>query len=168
MKRLVNKLVLASLISVQSVSANEAASVKAANVEEQSSFQLKVSSKEGEIIDEIITTMGKTNVIALGFKQGHLKALGAKLHGVGALQFLAYIFSHKELKSYMGNIRKSSFKWNGFMSGIITGLNKEADTGELQAKLPGFAKLVDAQYEPLLAKAKERDWDGFVTLLIKT
>ncbi len=130
------------------------------------SFTLSVSEEKGKIIEEIVSTIGKTSVISLGFKQGHLKALGKQLNGVGPLQFLAYIFSSEELTDHMKNIRKSSFKWNGFIDGLKTGLTKEADSNKLYIDLPGFAKVVQVEYQELESPAKARNWEDFVTVII--
>ena len=131
-------------------------------------FQLNVSERQGAIIREIVVTMGRTNVLALGFKQGHLRALGKKLGDVGAMQFLGYIFTQQHLSKYMKSIYSSSFKWNGFVDGLKPGLDKEADTNELFTMLPGFSKAVEVSYDPLLSKAKERDWPGFIAVMVKS
>lgn len=133
----------------------------------QENFTLEVTKEQGKIIEEIITTMGTSSVIGLGFKRGHLKALGKKLDGVGPLQFLGYIFSREDLKKQMKSIRNSSMKWNGFMDGLKPGLEKEVTSNQLFVKLPGFCKVVCAPQESLEKRAQERDWDGFVTVLIK-
>jgi hypothetical protein len=133
---------------------------------EESSFTLSVSPDKGKVIEEIITTIGKTSVLSLGFKQGHLKALGKQLSGIGPLQFLAYIFSHEELTNHMKSIRKSSFKWNGVIDGLKGNLTKEADSNVLFSQLPGFAKVVQADYAALEKRAKDRNWDEFVAVIV--
>lgn len=130
------------------------------------SFSLSVTREEAKVIDEIITTLGKNSVIALGFKQGHLRALGKKLNGVSSLQFLGYIFSHKELKEYMLDIRKSALKWNGFIDGMKPGLTKEAESKQLFQELSGFAKFLQVNYTSLETYAKENDWEKFVQMLL--
>jgi hypothetical protein len=134
----------------------------------ESSFTFSVSEEKGKIIEEIVSTIGKTSVISLGFKQGHLKSLGKQLSGLGPLQFLAYIFLNEELTHYMKHIRKSSFKWNGFIDGLKGGLTKEADSNKLFSQLPGFSKLVQVQYETLEPSAKSRNWEEFVSVIIYT
>lgn len=130
-------------------------------------FKIEVTQEHAVIIDEIITTMGNSSVIGLGFKRGHLHALGKKIDGIGSLQFLGYIFSQENLKKHMINIRKSSMKWNGFMDGIKPGLNKIEATKELYVDLPGFASTLKVATDPLVKKAEERDWNGFVSYLVK-
>ncbi len=132
-----------------------------------SNFKIEVTQEHAVIIDEIITTMGNSSVIGLGFKRGHLHALGKKIDGIGSLQFLGYIFSQEKLKKHMINIRKSSMKWNGFMDGIKPGLNKIEETKELYVDLPGFASTLKVATDPLVKKAEERDWNGFVSYLVK-
>ena len=132
-----------------------------------SAFIFSVSQEKGKVIEEIISTIGKASVLTLGFKQGHLKALGKQLSGVGPLQFLAYIFSNEELTNHMKNIRKSSFKWSGFIDGLKLGLTKEAESNKLYVELPGFAKVVEVEYQELEAPAKAKNWDEFVAVIIQ-
>lgn len=129
-------------------------------------FKMRVDKQKGEVISEIITTMGKSSLIGLGFKKNHLKALGKQLDGIGPLQFLGYIFSHEDLKLQMVNIKKSSMKWNGFIDGLKPGLNREAATKELYENLPGFATTLKVQLDPLKNLAENKDWDGFVAYLV--
>jgi hypothetical protein len=130
-------------------------------------FSVKVNENEGSAISEIVTTLGKSNLVALGLKKSHLKSLGGGLKGIGPLHFLGYIMSKDELKSYMRTIKKSSMKWNGFMDGLKPGFERELKEGKLAQDLPEFAKLVGVNPEQLLAKANEQNWDGFVELLIE-
>lgn len=169
-------LVVASLSVFASLSADEVTEPVAQTVEEtnvgnvvseQIDFKLEVSDDHAKIIDEIIVTMGSSSVIGLGFKKNHLKALGKKINGVGTLQFLGYIFTRDDLKKHMANIRKSSMKWNGFMDGVKPGLNKIEASKELYSDLPGFAKTLNVKTDPLVKKAEEKDWNGFVSYLIQ-
>lgn len=130
-------------------------------------FALRISQDEGKVIEEIVTTLGKNSLVSLGFKKGHLKNLGKQLRGIGCLQFLGYIFTKDELKLHMKAIQNSSFKWSGFMDGLKPGFEKEAKSNKLFEELPGFAATVHADYNKLLTKAKEGDWDEFVKTLIE-
>ena len=131
---------------------------------EETKFAVKVSEQEGKAIEEIVTTLGTSSAIALGFKRSHLKELGHGLKGIGSLHFLGYIFSHSELIAHMKTIHKSSLKWNGFMDGLKPGF--ERDPAKLLEEIPAFAKLVGADSSKLEAAAKERKWDDFVATLI--
>lgn len=141
--------------------------VAAAEVEKVT-FEIVVSQEKGEIIEEIITTMGTSSVIGLGFKKNHLKELGKKINDIGSLQFLGYIFSRPDLKKHMANIRKSSMKWNGFMDGVKPGLSKIEANNELYATLPAFCEKLKVKTDPLKKKAQEKDWNGFVAYLIQS
>lgn len=146
-------------------------SLSFANAEELRSvtteFVVKVSDNEGKSIEEIVTTLGTHSLVSLGLKKGHLKELGQGLKGIGCLHFLGYIFNHKELKAHMKTIQKSSFKWNGFMEGLKPGLERALKSKELLEELPSFAALTKVDYEKLLTRAKESNWDEFVGILVE-
>lgn len=125
-------------------------------------YAVKVSEQEGKIIDEILTTMGSSSVLSLGFKRTYLKELGKKITGIGSLQFLGYIAEHQDLKRHLKTIHESMFKWRGFMDGLRPGLEKEADRETLFAEIPAFAEKMGANSEQLAKLAKERKWDEFV------
>lgn len=131
-------------------------------------FSVKVSEDEGKAISEIVTTLGKTSLVALGFKKGHLKSLGQGLRGIGSLHFLGYILSNEELRSHMKTIRKSSFKWDGFMDGLKPGFERELKSNKLIEDLPSFAALTKADHQKLLVRAQEHNWDEFVAILVET
>ncbi len=130
-------------------------------------FVLNVDQKKGAIIEEIITTMGTSSTLGLGFKKNHLRSLGKQLDGLATLQFLGYIFSQPNLKKHMVSIHSSSLKWDGFMNGIKPGLAREASSKEFFEKLPGFAKIVNADVSTLSMHAEKQNWEAFVTHLVK-
>src|SRR3989338_1615779 len=130
------------------------------------SFKLEVTEEEGKVITEIITTIYKNNVISLGFKQGHLRKLGDKLHHVNPLQFLGYIFSDPTLSKYMVSIAKSSFKFNGIVDGLAPELKKMKQGKALGEELPSFAVFIKVSPDPLEKEVKENDWRGFVRAII--
>lgn len=147
--------------STLSMYAEEAAGAKS-DVKEEVLFEIKANQEEGRIIEEIVTTISKNNLLALGFKRGHLKALGQRLRHLGSLQFLGYIFSHDSLKMHMSSIRRSSAKWGGFVDGMVPGLNRDANADALNAILPSFAKFLNINADTLMQTAKKREWHAFV------
>jgi hypothetical protein len=130
-------------------------------------FVVKVSDNEGKAIEEIVTTLGTHSLVSLGFKKGHLKELGHGLKGIGCLHFLGYIFNNKDLRAHMKTIQKSSFKWNGFMEGLKPGFERALKSNQLIEDLPSFAALTKSDYQKLLTKAKESNWDEFVGILVE-
>ncbi len=129
-------------------------------------FVLSVKEEEEKAIDEILSTLSKNSLLALGFKKSRLQALGKKLHGVGSLQFLGYIFNKQTLKEQMRVIRKSSLKWNGFVEGFKPSLERSAQTKALYKELPGFCSFLNIEYLPLFRIAEQKDWEGFLGFLV--
>lgn len=131
-------------------------------------FTLEVPNEKKELIVELVSTMGTTSTIGLGFKKSHLEEIGRELRGVGPLHFLGYIFSRQDLKTHMKKIRKSSFKWNGFMKGLTPGMKRAYNNQTLMNRLPGFASYLKVSAEPLQKAAQQQDWHQFVEILINS
>ena len=129
-------------------------------------FTVVVTEAQGKAIEEIVTTLGTSSVLSLGFKKSHLKALGKQLKGVGSLNFLGFIFSRSDLKMHMTTIQRSSLKWDGFIDGLKPGFEHDTQSGKLSEDLPGFAVFVGADYNRLSTDVQKKDWEGFVSSLI--
>lgn len=129
-------------------------------------FTLTVSAEREKIIEEIVITMGDTNLLFLKFKERHLRELSKQLRGMGSLNFLGYIFTHSELKDRMEPIRDSSFKWNGFMESVRKGFVREKEAGGLLDEIPSFARFLSVNEAALIRFTEQNDWDGFVSYLV--
>lgn len=130
-------------------------------------FTLTINKSQARIVTEIVTTLGSQNLVSLGFKRKHLSGLGEKLNGLGAFHFLGYIFSEPSLKKHMGTIKKSNFKWNGFVSGIIPSLKIESQQQAFTQKIQAFAKYLQIPSTELEKKARDHEWDAFIAELVK-
>lgn len=130
-------------------------------------FVLTVSEERAQVIEEIVTTMGDTNVVMLKFKEKHLRELSQKLRGMGSFNFLGYIFTHPELKEKMPSIGDSSWKFNGFMGSVRKGFDRDRAAGTLWDQIPGFARLVDVDEARLKKFVQQSEWDDLVRYLIK-
>ena len=131
-------------------------------------FVLTVSSERAEIIDEIVTTMGNTNLILLKFKESQLKELSKKLKGMGSFNFLGYIFTQPELKEQMKAIEDSSWKFNGFMGSVRRGFDRDKASGSIWEQITGFARLLDVDEEKLHKFIEKSQWDELVHYLVET
>jgi hypothetical protein len=131
-------------------------------------FILEVPEEKQKIIIELISIMGNSSTLSLGFKKTHLEGLGKELKGVDTLQFLAYIFSEPSLHKHMRSIKGSSFKWVGFMRGIGPRLKQEQANQNFLEVLPAFAAFLSAPHERLEKAAKEQNWDEFILTLIES
>jgi len=133
---------------------------------DQKPFTANISGSQWRAIDEIISTMGKGSVLKLGWKYFHLKDLGEQLNELTPLEFLAGIFSQPHLARYMRDIRRSPYKWYGFMDGMHSKLKLEIEQHRLIEELPSFATFLGVDAGPLLSAAYQRDWDLLVHRII--
>jgi hypothetical protein len=131
-------------------------------------FELTVSQERAEIIEEVVTTMGTTNLIMLKFKQSHLKEISKNLKGMGSFNFLGYIFTHSDLKNYMEVIADSSFKFNGIMENTRKGFDRDKASGKIWEEIPGFAKLLSVDESKLHKYIEKSQWDELVRYLVET
>lgn len=136
------------------------------SIAEQKPFTANISGSQWRAIDEIISTMGKGSVLKLGWKYFHLKDLGEQLNELTPLEFLAGIFSQPHLARYMREIRRSTYKWYGFMDGMHSKLKFEIEQHRLIEELPAFAAFLGIDSAPLLSAAYQRDWDLLVHRII--
>ena len=140
---------------------------------EQVGFKYSVEDRLKKDIRFIISALGNDNALKLGKKQSELEKRGKTIEVVPTLQFLAVIFSEKELKKSMTKIKARgrvlfiAHPWKKLMSGISGGLKKQLDRGELMDQLPQFAELVGADYNALKRKAIKQNWEGFVSVLMQ-
>jgi hypothetical protein len=130
-------------------------------------FVLTVSDQRALVIEEIVTTMGQTNVIMLKLKEPKLKELSKTLKGMGSFNFLGYIFIHPELRLQMLPIEDSFFKFNAFMKSVRNGFDRDKANNTLDEQIPGFADLLRVDAAKLKKYADKSDWDGLVHYLIK-
>jgi len=115
-------------------------------------FSPKISSKDGERIEEIISTMANTSTLGLAFKSKHLRRLGDEVDKkVPPLEFLAYIFSHPQLAEYMARIQTSGFKYNGFVEGLQGNLMKLHKQGCLEEQGKEFAKYLNLDAKKIVS-----------------
>lgn len=130
-----------------------------------SSFKINATDREKKIIKEIITELGSRSLISLLAKKSDMDKLGDQIRNVPPLEFLAVIFSQKDLRDYMKTIRKSHFKWSNFIDEISTNMGREKKLPNYEDKIRSFADYMKVDEQELVRKAEEKDWSGFVNCL---
>ena len=129
-------------------------------------YQLPISDREKGLIDAIILTMAEKNVFQLAFEKKGLEKKGKRVNGVHPLRFIGYIFSTPGLKSAMRTIRKSSFKWDGFLGGFSKRMRLEYENNNLFRYVPGFCELVHADPAEVSHYIHKKDWEGLIISLL--
>jgi hypothetical protein len=129
---------------------------------------LVCTDEDKALMFELITTIESHAKLQLLFKIVHLKNIGAKLQHVHPLKFLAFIFTHPELKPLMSPISDDYFKWTEFLDGITPNLLRESIKGKLDSYLNDFAKEIGIAPEQIRPYFQSQDWAHFIQFLIRS
>lgn len=140
--------------------------------------KLTATPDQRQAISDMMTTLANTPVLFLMGKRSYLRQKGEETHGVNTLKFLEIILNDtnpnkkQNLRRCLLEIRRSHFKWDGFLNGegpgdgIAGALNKLADENKLNEYLPGFYKAVkvdSAKAQPFLLK---REWGPWMDVVM--
>ena len=132
----------------------------------ESFLELPLNEPEKKIIHKIISTIAEKNPIKLAFEKRSLDKKGKKIHHVHPLRFLGYIFSDPFLKKCMKEIKKSHFKWEGFMDGLSKKMREESHDHNILPYAEGFADYVNADRDHVVRYLEHHDWEGLVRYLL--
>lgn len=137
-------------------------------------YQLPLSDHDKSLIRSIITTVANKSVMALPFKKGGLEKKGKQVDAhVHPLRFLGYIISEHQLKNCLREIRRSSFKWDGFLygssslKGFVGNMKKESQRHNVKQYIPGFCECVHESEKDVMKYVDAHDWEGLVKFLIR-
>ncbi len=128
---------------------------------------LPISVEEKQKIAKILVTMAENNVFSLLFEKKHLERLGHDIRHVHPLRFLGTVFNDPRLVHCMHRIRRSSFKWDGFIDGFTERFKEEIRSGNINAYIPGLAESLDVKSEDLQAYVNYADFQGMVIFLLE-
>lgn len=129
-------------------------------------FALPLSKEEEKTIHKIITTLAENNVFSLLFARSELERKGKQIEMVHPMRFLGSIFSSHQLRSGMHDIKKNSFKWDGFMAGLERRMKEESHKDNLMRYVPGFAAHVHADPHKVAYYVRHRNWEGLLRYLM--
>lgn len=129
-------------------------------------FLVSVTPKQGQVITELLETMGNGSLFSLAFKKTYLRDLAKQLRAVSSTQFLAYVFERADLIEHLKEISKSSLKWKNLTRSIIRGLEKESKEN-LRENIPAFAKFTRGNKNVLEQMVNEQNWNGFIIHLLE-
>jgi hypothetical protein len=129
-------------------------------------YSLPITHEEERIIHRIITTMADKNILLLALDRKKLERKGKEIEHVHPMRFLGVIFASSHLRHSMHAIRKSGFKWDGFMGGLARRMKEESLRHNLTPYIPGFSEHVRADPEKVASYIHRRDWEGLVRYLL--
>ncbi|MDP1835759.1 MAG: hypothetical protein Q8K75_07510 [Chlamydiales bacterium] len=118
-------------------------------------------------ISFIVKTLANHNEASLLFKKGQIEAAGARIEHIHPLKFLQMIFMDEELKVGMRNIRKKSWVWKSFRSGLCDSLNDEQRVDNMRDEyLARFCAAVDLDHNVVAGLYQQKAWRDFVESLV--
>lgn len=137
-------------------------------------YHLSLSDHDKSLIRSIITTVAEKSVMALPFKKSELEKKGKEVDShVHPLRFLGYIIGDDHLKNCLREIRRSSFKWNGFLhgssslKGFVGNMRKESQHNNVRQYIPGFCESIRENEHEVMKYVNAHDWEGLVKYLIR-
>ncbi|MES2345514.1 MAG: hypothetical protein V4494_06230 [Chlamydiota bacterium] len=131
-------------------------------------YSLGLSSEDERIIHKIISTMAEKNIFSLLFERRDLEKKGKQLDHLHPFRFLGVIFSNHHLRSSMREVKKSTFKWDGFMDGFSARMKEESIRGNLIRYIPGFAEYVGVDPDKVEHYILHHNWEGLVRYLLQS
>jgi hypothetical protein len=132
--------------------------------------QLSIEPGEKQLIAKLLTTMANNNVFQLLLEKGRLEKIGRNIHHIHPMRFLGTVFTDRDLTWCMREIRKSHFKWDGFIDGFAERMKGEAAKvpNNLLPYVEGFAREVSRDPEMIRSYIKSQNFEGLVKFLIST
>jgi len=128
---------------------------------------LPITVEEKQKIGRILSTMAENNVFKLLFEKKYLERLGREVNHVHPVRFIGTVFSDPRLVHCMFQIRRSGFKWDGFIDGFRERFMEEVRANNVDKYLPGLAKALNVSAEDLQAYAHYKDVEGLVLYLME-
>lgn len=128
---------------------------------------LPISVVEKQKIHAILTTMAENNVFKLLFQKKQLEKWGREIHHVHPVRFLGSVFSDPRLVNCMFEIRRSGFKWDGFIEGFSQRFLAELKRGNVNQYIPGFSASLHLNERDVMAYVNFKDFEGLVLYLME-
>jgi hypothetical protein len=136
--------------------------------ETQNAYEkLLISAMEKQKIGNLLITMADNNVFQLLFEKKRLEKLGREINHVHPIRFLGAVFSDPSLVNCMYEIRRSGFKWDGFIDGFSQRFKEELHNKNIEAYIPGFAASLGLEEKNIMSYVKNIDFEGLVLHLME-
>ena len=128
---------------------------------------LLITAEEKVIIGRLLMTLAEDNVFKLLMERKRLERWGEQIGHVHPVRFLGTVFTDPRLTYCMREIKRSSFKWDGFVDGFAERMQEEAEKNNLVKYVQGFAAAVNRDPEGLYPYFEKADFEGLVKYLLK-
>lgn len=131
-------------------------------------FHAPLTAQEEKDIAYIVNTLSDQPTAKLLIHKSALDQAGDRINHVHPLNFLGFIFSHKELKVKIRNIKSKGWVWKTFTGGVKTSLNEEHQKGNLLPEYyETFVGKVGIPMNKIERYVLGALWDEMINALIK-
>lgn len=128
---------------------------------------LAITAEDRKTICKLLMTMAENNVFKLLIEKKRLEQWGDEIYHVHPVRFLGTVFTDPRLIYFMREIRRSSFKWDGFVEGFAERMREEASRNNLVRYVDGFAEAVQRDSVEIYPFFEKADFEGLVKYLLK-
>ena len=135
-------------------------------VEPKSFDRLTVTEKERATIYKLVHALGTSNVPKLLWKRREMERMGNSINHVHPMRFIAMILTNPRLRADLQEVRRSFFKWNGFMDGFRRRMTEEYYRSNIQPHVMGFCETLDVNVEVVQHFVDRKDWEGLLKAIL--
>lgn len=128
---------------------------------------LLITQEEKYKIGQILIIMAENSVFKLLFERKKLERLGHDIGHIHPFRFLGTVFSDPRLVHCMRRIRRSGFKWDGFIDGFSQKLKEEVREKNVNQYVASFAEFLDVKAEDIQVFVNHLDFEGLVLYLME-
>lgn len=136
------------------------------HVEPKSFDKLPITENEEKIIYKIVHHLGTYNVPKLLWKKKEMERMGHSINHIHPMRFIATILSNPTLRADLQEVRRSFFKWNGFMDGFRRRMTEEFYKNNIQDYVIGFSETLGVNVEVVQHFVDRKDWEGLLKAIL--
>ncbi|MFA6118729.1 MAG: hypothetical protein WCT85_06220 [Parachlamydiales bacterium] len=130
--------------------------------------ELPRTAEDERKITDIVTSLGTYGkVTLLMYHEKRLMKYGDEIRYLHPLKFIGYIFSHSDLKAFMGVAFDDYFKRTSFVKDFAITMDTYDLKNQLKMYLEDFSKEVNVPSDKISPFLKNKDWEGLLKFLIK-
>jgi hypothetical protein len=122
--------------------------------------------EEKRLVHKLLKAMAEKSIWGLLFKKKEMEKLGKKVNLIHPMRFITHILSDHELRKYLQEVKKSSFKWDHFIDGFAKRMKEETSKNNVYSHIDGMAYLLNVQQDIIMQYIQSKDYEGLVRSIL--